>query len=148
MVLIMSQDRHARSQLHSRVQPCHMLQGQIDPDGALHLSASTEIRHYRSVHANRSDPIAFMPIVVSTSGLIYPDFIRLFLQAHRDASALANALPEESDQYSCAPAWLLLSFSFSRYRDTPLNIFFFFLLYEPLKVKAGSATLRTEWSRN
>ena len=85
-----------------------MLQGQIDPDGVLHLSASTEIRHYRSVYANRSDPIAFMPIVVSTSGLIYPDFIRLFLQDHRDASALANALPEESDHASCAPTLLLL----------------------------------------
>jgi hypothetical protein len=85
-----------------------MRQGQIDPDGALHLSASTEIRHYRSVHASRSDPIAFMPIVVSTSGLLYPDFIRLLLQAHCDASALANELPEESDHTSCAPARLLL----------------------------------------
>ena len=32
--------------------------------------------------------IPFMPIVISTSGRLYPVFIRLFLQAHRDARAL------------------------------------------------------------
>ena len=41
-----------------------------------------------------------MPVAVDTSGRIYDDFSRLlFLHAHREASALANELPEESDQF-------------------------------------------------
>ena len=37
---------------------------------------------------------------MDTSGRPYDDFIRLlFLHAHREASALANELPEESDQF-------------------------------------------------
>ena len=39
-------------------------------------------------------------VPVDTSGRLYDDFIRLlFLHAHREASALANELPEESDQF-------------------------------------------------
>ena len=35
-----------------------------------------------------------------TTGRMYDDFIRLlFLHAHRETSALANELPEESDQF-------------------------------------------------
>ena len=79
---------------------CHMRQGQIDHDGALHLSASTKLLHYRSVYANCPDTIAFMPIAVSTLGRLYPDFIRIpFLHAHREASALAIDLPEVSDHF-------------------------------------------------
>ena len=41
-----------------------------------------------------------LPLVVNTSGRLYEDFIRLlFLHAHREASALAQTLPEESDQF-------------------------------------------------
>ena len=41
-----------------------------------------------------------MPVAVDTGGRIYDDFSRLlFLHAHREASALANELPEESDQF-------------------------------------------------
>ena len=37
---------------------------------------------------------------MDTSGRLYDDFIRLlFLHAHREASVLANELPEESDQF-------------------------------------------------
>jgi hypothetical protein len=37
---------------------------------------------------------------VDTAGRIYDDFSRLlFLHAHREASALANELPEESEQF-------------------------------------------------
>ena len=37
---------------------------------------------------------------MDTSGRLYDDFSRLlFLHAHRKASALANELPEESDQF-------------------------------------------------
>jgi hypothetical protein len=41
-----------------------------------------------------------MPVAVDTAGRIYDDFSRLlFLNAHREASALANELPEESEQF-------------------------------------------------
>ena len=37
---------------------------------------------------------------MDTTGRLYKDFIRvLFLHAHREASALANELPVESDQF-------------------------------------------------
>ena len=49
---------------------------------------------------DRPDPIAFMPVAVDTSGRVYDDFNRLlFLHTHRESSALANELPEESDQF-------------------------------------------------
>jgi hypothetical protein len=49
---------------------------------------------------NLPDPIVFIPFVVDNTGHLYDDFIRLlFLHAHREASALANELPEESDQF-------------------------------------------------
>jgi hypothetical protein len=41
-----------------------------------------------------------MPVAVDTAGRIYEDFsLLLFLHAHREASALANELPEESEQF-------------------------------------------------
>ena len=41
-----------------------------------------------------------MPVAVDTGDRIYDDFSRLlFLHAHREASALPNELPEESDQF-------------------------------------------------
>ena len=41
-----------------------------------------------------------MPVAVDTSGRIYDNFLRLlFLHAHREASALANEIPEESGQF-------------------------------------------------
>ena len=56
--------------------------------------------HYRNVCLNRPDPITFIPLTVDTTGHLYDEFIRLlFLHAHREASALANELPEESDQF-------------------------------------------------
>ncbi len=62
--------------------------------------ARAKIRHYRQLYMNRPKPIAFMPVAVDTTGRIYEDFSRLlFLHAHREASALANELPEESDQF-------------------------------------------------
>jgi hypothetical protein len=40
-----------------------------------------------------------MPVAVDTSGRVYDDFSRLlFLHAHREASALANEIPE-SEQF-------------------------------------------------
>ena len=74
--------------------------GAPELDGALRAVARAKIRHYRQLYINRPEPIAFMPVTVDTSGRIYDDFSRLlFLHAHREASALANELPEESDQF-------------------------------------------------
>ena len=55
-------------------------------------------------YLNHPDPIAFVtafiPLAVDTTGRMYDEFIRLlFLYAHREASALANELTEESDQF-------------------------------------------------
>ena len=52
-----------------------------------------------------------MTVAGNTSGRLYDDFLRLlFLHAHRDASALAGELPEESDQFRFlrAACWLTL----------------------------------------
>ncbi len=49
---------------------------------------------------NHPDPIAFIPLAVDTTVRLYEEFIRLlFFHAQREASALANELPEESDQF-------------------------------------------------
>ena len=59
-----------------------------------------KIRHYRQLYINRPEPIDFMSVAVDTAGRIYEDFSRLlFLHAHREASALANEIPEESEQF-------------------------------------------------
>jgi hypothetical protein len=59
-----------------------------------------KIRHYRQLYINRPEPIAFIPVTVDTAGRIYEDFSRLlFLYVHREASALANEIPEESEQF-------------------------------------------------
>jgi hypothetical protein len=71
-----------------------------EPDGALKTVARAKIRHYRQLYLNRPDPIAFMSVTVDTSDRVYDDFSRLlFLHAHREASALTNEIPEESDQF-------------------------------------------------
>jgi hypothetical protein len=74
--------------------------GAPQPDGALNKTGRMKIRHYRQIYADRSDPIVFLPIVVSTSGHVYEDFARLlFLHVYREASILAGELPEESKQF-------------------------------------------------
>ena len=74
--------------------------GTPDPDGVLRTVTREKIHHYRQLYINHPEPIDFMPVEVDTSGRIYEDFSRLlFLQAHREASALANEIPEESEQF-------------------------------------------------
>jgi hypothetical protein len=76
--------------------------GYSDPDGTLKETVRLKIRHYRNVYlpVNHPDPISFIPLTVDTTGRLYDDFIRLlFLDSHREASVLANELPEESDQF-------------------------------------------------
>ena len=68
--------------------------------GCYVAAARSKILHYRRISLDRPDPIAFMPLAVHNTSRLYDDFIRLlFLHAHREASALANELPEESDQF-------------------------------------------------
>ena len=100
MDFTMTHVRFGRSHLHPIGQLTHTRRsnGAPDPDGALKKAARIKIRHYRNVYLNRPDSIAFLPLAVDTSGRLYDDFIRLlFLHAHREASAFANELPEESD---------------------------------------------------
>ena len=60
-----------------------------------------KIVHYHQLYIDRPDPIAFMPVVFDTSVHSYDDFLRLlFLHAHREASALANEIQEESGAIS------------------------------------------------
>ena len=59
-----------------------------------------KIRYYRNLYLNHSDPIAFIPLPVDTTGRMYDEFIRLlFLQTHHETSVLSNELTEESDQF-------------------------------------------------
>jgi hypothetical protein len=74
--------------------------GEPELDGALREVVRTKILHYRQLYINRPDPIAFLPDTADTTGRVYDDFSRLlFLNAHREASALANEIPEESGQF-------------------------------------------------
>jgi hypothetical protein len=87
---------HATGQLTNK----RRSDGAPELDGALREVARKKILHYRQLYSNRPDPIAFLPAAVDSTGRLYDDFIRLlFLHAHREASALANEIPEESDQF-------------------------------------------------
>ena len=55
--------------------------------------------HTCTLWANSQIPDVQM-VLLTTTGRMNDEFIRLlFLHAHREASALANELPEESDQF-------------------------------------------------
>jgi len=73
--------------------------GPPEPNGALRVVIRKKILHYRQPDIDRPEPIAFLPVAVDTSGCVYDDLSRLlFLHANREASALTNEIPEESDQ--------------------------------------------------
>ncbi len=65
--------------------------------------SATGLSAYGLTTSSSNTPLSrtvFMPVVVDTSGRIYDDFSRLlFLHARREASALANELQEESEQF-------------------------------------------------
>jgi hypothetical protein len=62
--------------------------------------ARKKILHYRQLYVDRPDPIVFMSVAVDTSVRIYDDSLSLlFLHTHREASALANDIPEESGHF-------------------------------------------------
>ncbi len=94
--------RFGKSQLSSLGQLTHTRRtdGFPEPDGSLRTVTRAKIHHYRQLYINRPEPITFMTVAIDTTGRIYEDFSRLlFLHAHREASALANELPEESEQF-------------------------------------------------
>jgi hypothetical protein len=102
MDVTMTHDRYGRTTQHTNGAFTHRVSsiGAPQPDGALIKAARMTIRHYRQIYADRSDPIVFLSVTVSTSGHVYEDFVRLlFLYAHREASILAAELPEESEQF-------------------------------------------------
>ena len=98
----MTDTRFGKSHLSSLGQLTHTRRtdGAPEPDGALRTVVRTKIPHYRQLYINLPEPIGFMSVGVDTTGRIYEDFSRLlFLHAHREASALANEIPEESEQF-------------------------------------------------
>ena len=98
----MTHTRYGRSHVHPIGQLTNIRRsdGAPEPDGALRVVARKKILHYRQLFIDRPEPIAFVPVAVDTSARIYDDFLRLlFLHAHREASALANDIPEESGHF-------------------------------------------------
>ena len=102
MDFTMTHVRFGRSHLHPIGQLTHTRRSDSapDPDGVIQDTVRIKIRHYRNIYLNRPDPIVFLSLAVDTSDRLYDDFICLiFLHGHREASALINELPEESDQF-------------------------------------------------
>jgi hypothetical protein len=102
MDVTMTHDHYGRTTQYTNGALTHRVSstGAPQPDGALNKPARMKIRHYRQIYTDRPDPIVFLSIVVSTSGHVYEDFVRLlFLHVHRETSILAGELPEESEQF-------------------------------------------------
>ncbi len=95
--------RYGSSHVHTTGQMTNTRSSDGSPelDGALREVVRKKILHYhRQLYLNHPDPIAFLPAAVDTTGRVYDDFSRLlFLHPHREASALANEIPEESGQF-------------------------------------------------
>jgi hypothetical protein len=94
--------RFGKSQMSSLGQLTHTRRtdGAPEPDGALRTVGRAKIRHYRQLYINHPEPISLMTVAVDTVDRIYEDFSRLlFLHVNREASALANEIPEESEQF-------------------------------------------------
>ena len=102
MDVTMTHDRYGRTTQHTNGALTHRgpSTGAPQPDGALNKAAKLKIRHYRQIYSDRTDPIVFQSITISTSGHVDEDFTRLlFLHAHREASILSGEIPEESEHF-------------------------------------------------
>jgi hypothetical protein len=98
----MTHDRYGRTTQYTNGALTYRVSsiGSPQSDGALNKAARMKIRHYPQIYEDRSDPIVFLSITVSTWGRVYEDFTRmLFLHVHREASILAAELSEESEQF-------------------------------------------------
>ena len=73
--------------------------GAPDPDAAFIEVARIKIRHYRNLYLNRPDPIVFFPLVVDTLDGCMTTLSVCYFCSHREVSALANELPQESDKF-------------------------------------------------
>ncbi len=94
--------RYGSSHVHTTGQLTNTRRSDVAPelDGALREVDRAKILHYHQLYLNRPDPIVFLPAAADTTGRVYDDFSRLlFLHAHRETSALANEIPEESGQF-------------------------------------------------
>ena len=98
----LTRTHYGSSQVHTTGQSTNTRRsdGDPEPDGALRTVVRKKILQYRQLYIDRPEPIAFLPVAVDTSGCVYDDLSRLlFLHANREASALTNEIPEESDQF-------------------------------------------------
>ncbi len=98
----MTHPRYDRSllNLNGQMTNTRRSDGASEPDGVTKVVARKKIIHYHQLYIDRPEPIAFMPVAVDTSDHIYDDFLRLlFLHAHREVSALANDIPEDSGHF-------------------------------------------------
>ena len=72
-------------------------------DQSLNDATTDKIRKYRADYNNRPPTaVSFMPVIVSTSGRLHSEFVRLlFLQAHRETDrffAASGVQPAQSDR--------------------------------------------------
>ena len=79
-----------------------------ETDGPPRTVDRKKILHYRQLYIDHPELITFMSVEVDTSGHIYDDFSRLlFLEVHREVSALVSEIQEESGQFHCLHACLV-----------------------------------------
>ena len=111
----MTHVRFGRSHLHPIGQLSHTRSsdGTPDPDGALLEAARIKIRHYRQPYLTRPDPIAFLTLVVDTSGRIYDDFIRILFLRFDFESVMKIFIPLDLSSQSFIPLPRFISFSLS-----------------------------------
>jgi hypothetical protein len=69
MDVTMTRDRYGRSTQRTNGALTHRASstGAPQSDGVLNNADRMKIRHYRQIYADRSDPIVFLPVAVSTS---------------------------------------------------------------------------------
>ncbi len=87
--------------------------GVFDPDGTLKEEVRIKIRHYRQPCLTRPDPIAFLTLVVDTSGRIYDDFIRILFLRFDFESVMKISIPLDLSSHSFIAPPRFISFSVS-----------------------------------
>ena len=82
---------HDRFGSSSHVQQNGCLSHPQDLDAPLRLAAQRKIAAYLQQYADNQN-ISFLPAIVSTSTRMHGEFLRLFLQAHRETEAHFTAV--------------------------------------------------------